>query len=487
MSHDLTVQSKQIERIPWGLIFTTAIGLAAYLGMAILDYQQGTLRDGNVPYTLGWYAIAFVGYLLAIIWVETEHKSPVILIWGAAILFRLLLLFTVPTLSDDVYRYIWDGYVANNGVSPYAHAIDSPELDYLDVPIRALANNRWMASPYLPTAQWLFFSLTGILPRSPLFFQIAMVVFDLLAALLIAKLLALVKQPDYRILIYLWNPLIVVEVAHGAHVDALMAFLALLAIWLTFSPNKEKKRLYHWLAPIALALATLTKILPAFLLTVLFWRWSWRQLFLYGALVISLMLPYGFTAGWGLTGPLDGTGVFGAIRIYADQWNFNSGLFYWLVNEQLADLDIDEPLDRAKQIVSLGLLLVLGAVWIIAYKQSTILAALRLMAIPYMTYLLFTTTVHPWYALVLLIFLPFLAPQPKVESLWRWLFLLPWLYLSATLAISYITYINPARFGEWPWVRKVEWIPTWGLVGLSLMIGLIGVVTKRWEARKLGN
>ena len=110
-----------------------------------------------------------------------------------------MLLFTQPTLSDDIYRYIWDGYVANNGVSPYAYPIDAPELDYLDIPERGQANNSWMASPYLPAAQFLFRGLTGAFPLKAIYFQGAAVLFDLLSAGLIGWLLVAVKLPPRRI------------------------------------------------------------------------------------------------------------------------------------------------------------------------------------------------------------------------------------------------------------------------------------------------
>jgi len=202
---------------------------------------------------------------------QVERRAGLSLkfIFVGAILFRLLLLITVPTLSDDVYRYMWDGYVANYGVSPYAYPLDSPVLDYLDTPQRALANNPWMASPYLPAAQYLFAGLAWFNPASPRLFQLTMVLLDIMIGVLLVKLLQLVNLPTYRVLLYLWNPLVVVEVAHGAHIDTWMVFLILGSLWFTFSPNASL--FYSYLAPVLLALATLTKGLPALLLAVLFW------------------------------------------------------------------------------------------------------------------------------------------------------------------------------------------------------------------------
>jgi hypothetical protein len=448
-----------------GLLLCLALGLVAYAGMVSVHRQHGTLRDEYTPTTLVWYGLAFGAYLAAILWAERQRGVAPSLLWGGAIAFRVLLLFTTPSLSDDVYRYLWDGYVANQGVSPYAYPIDSPALDPLDIPARSQANNRDMASPYLPAAQIIFAGLTR-LQRHPLSLQISMVIFDLLAGLFILRLLKLAQLPAHRLLIYLWNPLVVIEVAHGAHIDAWMIFLTLASLWLTVSPRRF--RLATWAAPVVLALATLTKLLPGLLLPVLFWRWRWRQLGLYTGVAVLLLVPVGLQAGWGLTGPLDGTGLFGAIRIYADRWNFNSGLFHWLEVDLLQEMiGLGGAEMWAKRIVLLTLAGILLSVWLRARRRTSLRATLRLMAVPFMAYLLLTTTVHPWYALSLLAFLPFLAPAPG-ESRWRWLALLPWLYLSATLPLSYLTYLDPLDFRELEWVRRTEWLPTLGLLAIWL-------------------
>jgi alpha-1,6-mannosyltransferase len=448
-------------------IILAAISLTAYGGLVSMQFRYGTLRDEYTPETLLWYGLAFAAYLLSLLWTERQRTIPPALVWGGAIIFRGLLLFTTPTLSDDIYRYLWDGYVANQGVSPYAYPIDAPELDHLDIPQRALANHRWMASPYLPGAQLLFTVTTRLFPLQTIFFQVILTACDLLSGLLIVRLLAIAGLPDRRLLLYLWNPLVIIEVAHGAHIDAWMILLMLLALWLTFSSNQSK--MSTWPVPVVLALATLTKFLPVLLLPILFWRWNWKQLTRYGVVTAAVLTPFGLAAGWGLTGPLDGRGLFGAARIYAEQWNFNSGLFHWLTVNWLPAWGVTNAETPAKQLALLALLVTLVIVWLLARQRTDVLANLRLLAIPFMAYLLLIPTVHPWYALILLAFLPFIPPIPT-ESSWRWLAAAPWLYLSATLPLSYLTYLNPLEFRELEWVRRTEWLPTLGLVLIWVIV-----------------
>ncbi len=453
----------------WGFVVALVLGLAGYAGLVRLDRLHGTLRDQITPQTIGWFSLAFASYIFLLFWME---RRPLAMgwLWAGAILFRFLMLLTAPTLSDDVFRYMWDGHIANQGVSPYAYSVEAPELDPLDIPIRSRVNNPWMASPYLPAAQWVF-GLLGAIAAPSAFYQGGMVLFDLLGALLIARLLALAALPSHRLTVYLWNPLVVLEVAHGAHVDALMSLLAVAAIWATWRFSQPivgaAGTARKLVAPLSLALATLTKILPVLLLPVLYWRWSWGQRVFYGLAIIGILVPYALQSGWGLTGPMDGVGLFGAARIYADQWSFNSG-FYASLEQQLEARGLSDPMDTARQIVVTALAVgVLAVAWN-ARKALGIRKNLRLAAIPFMAYLLFTTTVHPWYALSLLALLPFLAPG-RQEPQALWLHVIPWIYLSGALITSYVTYLDPLNYKELAWVRRLEWYPTWGLLALALI------------------
>ena len=450
------------------LLLFSSVSLLAYIAMVVIDWRYGTLRAANTPRTIAWFGLAFFAYLGLLFWAEKRGMS-LTWMWIGAILFRCVLLFTTPTLSDDVYRYLWDGHIVNKGVSPYAHAINAPELDYLDIPQRALANNPGMASPYLPAAQAVFFGVTAVFPIQPFTMQLAMIAFDLAAAAILARLLAMAALPPRRLLIYLWNPLVIVEVAHGAHIDAWMLLLALLAVYAALKKLADNRKgtqinpkirveFRPFLSPLFLALATLTKLLPVLLLPVLFWFWNWWQRIFYGLVLVLLLVPFGLQAGWGAAGELNGRGLFGALRIYSSQWKFNSGLFYW-IELWLGKQGSAQPLLMAKGIAGFLFLLLLLVVWLLARTRIRTRPALRLMSAPLMGYVLLTPTLHPWYVLILLAFVPFLTPA-KDESHWRWLFAAPWIYLSGALIFSYLTYLDPLNFGEREWVRRLEWLPT---------------------------
>jgi hypothetical protein len=434
---------------------------ACFAGMVGL----GNLRQQTVAF-LCLCGLAFLFYGIAV-WGSlhwAERRRTLILIWGLALVFRVTVLFTTPpTLSDDVYRYIWDGRLANHGISPYALPVDSPLLNNLDSPLRALVNNNWMASPYLPTAQGLFAIVYRLLPDSSLAFQIAAMLLDLLTGLFVFDLLRRLGLPGTRVLIYLWNPLVVIEFAHGAHIDSLMLCLMMAALWALIV---ARSRIF---SAILLAAATLTKGLPVLLLPVMAGRWGWRHVLSYAALIGLVLALFSLGPGWGLAGPLDGTGLFGALRIYGTYWNYNGGVYHWLevalsgyptpgpVPIEVVGL---APIRAAKLIVAGALGLVLVAVWWRCRRCDDDLALLRLAAAPLAAYLLLATTVHPWYVTLIIPFLPFLTPREGEEArISR--FLLPALYFSAAVGLSYTRYMDPATLREYDAVRLVEYLPVY--------------------------
>jgi hypothetical protein len=338
--------------------------------------------------------------------------------------------------------------------------VADPALDFLSIQARALVNNPDMASPYLPAAQAVFW-LGALIGREPLVLQGLMVLFDLLAAGVIAALLRLAALPARRLLLYLWNPLVIVEVAHGAHVDAWMVLLGLLAVWAALARRPGR----GWLSPLFLALATLTKPLPVLLAPVLFWRWRWGQRLLYPALTLLLLLPAGLRAGWGLSGALDGRGLFGALLIYTSRWKFNSGIFT-VLEALFGGPESVAATTAAKLVIGAALAGVLLGVFLAARRAKGARATLRLAAVPLMAYVLLTPTFHPWYLLFLLAFLPFLPPAAGEDWRW-WLAAAPWLWLSATAVFSYLAYVSLGVVVERPWARLLQWGPALILVGVA--------------------
>ena len=454
--------------------------LVAYGALVAVDATRGTLRDGNVPTTLGWLTLAWVGFALALVAAE-RRRLPLPLVVAVPLVARIALWFTEPSLSDDVHRYLWDGHLLSNGVNPYLHVVAAAELDHLDVAWRSLVNNPTLATPYLPAAQGLFALVVLIGPDEPLSMQVAMTAFDIVAAGLLVPLLRAVGLPAHRALLYWWNPLVVVESAHGAHLDSAMVALTLAGLLATVhwsgsgsgsGSEPAPGALSRAAGPVLLAAATLTRGLPLLLIPVLWWRWTWPQRLTYG---LACALPVGLFAlgpGLGLSsgeqagGGPDPTGVFGTARVYAAQWQFNSETFH-LLSTVTRSAGMSDPAASARTVIGVVMLAVGGAVWLARRQGRPPLgggtgpldrADLVAMLVLLVAYTVLTPTLHPWYLLLVVALAPFATPRTG-EPAWRWWLLAPLAYLAVAVALSYLTYLDPQAHAELAWARRLAWYP----------------------------
>lgn len=421
------------------LALSVAVMSASFLQMTSLSHFTRQAYD-----YLGLLTLAFAGYLGTL---YAARKLEIRFYWIIiiALLLRIPLLFTSPTLSADVYRYVWDGRLITHGISPYAYHVDAPELAFLRTDWHAQIDHQWMASPYPPIAGLVFAITYTLFPESHTAMQFAMMLFDVVTIILIGSLLKHYGRSAKWSLIYAWHPVMVVEFAHGAHIDSLMTLLVLAAL---IASLKQKQRL----SAVLLGLATLTKFMPILLLPTLLQQWRWRTSLYYGAVVTVGVLPFIIIDGLAS----NGTGIFGATTIYAQQWKTNDGLFYWLV-EFLAGYTSDAS--QFGKIISNGALLSLGGLIFLRPRLDPVVASLLLIS----AYLLLTPAMFPWYLTWLIALLPLWRVQ------YSSLFVRAWLYFSWAVNLSYLFYIDPATPGEIVWVRYIEYLPLYAALSLAAL------------------
>ena len=231
-----------------------------------------------------------------------------------AVLWRLVLLGAAPLVSDDAYRYVWDGRVQQHGLNPLETTPADPALVHLhtDLTRRIDPTSAVLPSIYPPLAQRFFLGVT-LVHESVLAMAAAVLVCDLLIVGLIWRWLAATGRSPWWVLAYAWHPLVALEGAGGAHVDVAGA---LLLIGAAYALSRRRSLL----AAVGLAGAVAVKFLPVVLLP-LFWKRIRLVDAAAGALLLVLLyLP--FLDGWQL--PV------GSLGTYLAQWRFNGPLFRWL-------------------------------------------------------------------------------------------------------------------------------------------------------------
>src|SRR5439155_20082138 len=131
----------------------------------------------------------------------------------------LSLLFSPPYLSDDIYRYVWDGRVQAAGINPYRYLPADSALAQLrdDKTYPRINRKDYARTIYPPVAEAIFF-LTTRISETVTWMKATMVLFEALAGWALAQLLTSFGLPRQRILLYAWHPLVVWEFVVIGHV-----------------------------------------------------------------------------------------------------------------------------------------------------------------------------------------------------------------------------------------------------------------------------
>ena len=195
-------------------------------------------------------------------------RAALILLIFAAIVFRATLWPMLPTLSDDLQRYRWEGRVQANGWNPYAIAPNDPRLLHLRDKYYEIIPGREIPAIYPPATELVFCAAWKLFP-GPTAFKTPFAAADVLVMLVLAWIFRHENDRTFRLAVYAWNPLVIVEFAGSGHNDV----LALLGIvcGLVLIRNRPA------FATVPVALAAMAKVFPAVLLPVWIRRACWPE------------------------------------------------------------------------------------------------------------------------------------------------------------------------------------------------------------------
>lgn len=242
---------------------------------AALTFPHGDFREvGVVPRF--WFGIGVMSLGFVLSWAIRSLNG--IWFWGVALLTRVLLLPMYP--GDDVWRYLWEGYIQTLGFSPYELAPTATELVPYQTAWWSLINHLDVSAIYPPVAQLGFRALAAITP-AVLLFKLAFVLADLLVCGLLGR-----RFGYRRATLYAWNPLVIYSFAGGAHYDSWF-ILPLVAAWLLFESSDKLK---HWVgSALLLGISVAVKWMSLPVLGFLGWR-AWQQ---FGGRRVAIVLLCG--------------------------------------------------------------------------------------------------------------------------------------------------------------------------------------------------
>lgn len=339
------------------------------------------------------------------------------------IFLRFIILFSMPNLTDDFYRFIWDGHLVINHINPYAY---TPEMikasNYLNTNSSVLNDSLYqnLNSPsyftiYPPLSQFLFGTAAYLSGGNQLLNQIILklyiFLFEIGSILIVPKVLKQFNLPLGAQLLYTLNPLVILELTGNLHFEAIMIFFLLLAIYLLKLQKLS-------LSAIAFGFAIGAKLWPLMLMPLLFKQLGLRRTIYYSVIsgVVSIITLFPMV--------LQYANIASSLNLYFQQFEFNGSVYYllrWMINPQ-ENYSTFYLMRQLLPVFTLVGIIILS----FKYNRNHLLLAMQF---AFSIYCLFATTLHPWYITPLILLSVFTGYRYAI--LW-----------SALIYLTYITYID---------------------------------------------
>lgn len=368
----------------------------------------------------------------------------------ASVLFRLLFLFAIPNLSQDFYRFIWDGQMILSGLNPYLSTPDyQMELGALTNFPNQLELYHGMgslsASNYTnyPPLNQLCFVIANLFPghsilNSIVGMRILIIGADLGTLYFGKKLLEKLNIPSGRIFWYILNPFIIIELTGNLHFEGVMVFFFVWSLYLLHCRR--------WLiSAIILACSISIKLIPIMFLP-LFFKWfkkengkvNFKKLIKFysvvGVTLILFFIPFfsmEFITNYSKT-----------IGLWFGNFEFNGSIYYLAREIGYAITGYNEIAIITKIFPLISLSIILYFSFFRATHTITELATSMLLTLS--CYLFLSTTVHPWYLTTLIIL--------SIYAAYR--YALIW---SVVIILSYFAYAD-IDYTENLWVLAFEYL-----------------------------
>lgn len=383
--------------------------------------------------------------------IVNNNKNHFKLLVAIAIISRLVFLLAIPNLSQDFYRFIWDGRMILQGFNPYLHTPASfialgeypiSQAQQLVVGMQALNASHY--SNYPPINQLLFtlanlFTSSSIL-GSVIGLRLIIIAADIGTLYFGAKLLKRLGLSQNKIFWYILNPFIIIELTGNLHFEGVMLFFLILSLYLL---HKNK---WQW-AAVVFALSISTKLVPLLFLP-LFVKWfrvkedhtkiDFKKL-IYFYIIIGVSTLVLFTPFFSMEFVNNYSKTVG---LWFGDFEFNASIYY--IAREFGYL-----ITGYNQIAIIGKILpviIFTSIWYIALtrQNQNFITLIKSMLIAFTVYLLLSTTVHPWYIASILLLSIF--TNYKYPLIWSFI-----------IIISYLAYAN-ADNTENLWIIGFEYL-----------------------------
>jgi hypothetical protein len=252
------------------------IGLVT-LTSTILYFLFGYFLERTEFYTFSFLWVFLFGCFYILMKKNTISFNNLV---GISILFRLIFLFSIPNLSQDFYRFIWDGRMILEGFNPYLSLPETfiqqgqfpiSQASELYTGMGELNGSHYTNYPPLNQVCFLiaaFFANKSIF-GSIIVLRLIIILADIGSIYFGKKLLENLNLPIKNIFLYALNPFVIIELTGNLHFEPVMIFFL---IWGFYKLQQQK-----WLVSAILISCSISiKLIPLLFLP-LFFQWFTRK------------------------------------------------------------------------------------------------------------------------------------------------------------------------------------------------------------------
>lgn len=365
-------------------------------------------------------------YLVSV-YVVLKYKSgrlALFLILGATVVFRLFFLPLSPTLSEDVYRYQWEGRVVRAHLNPYIVYPAMPALSWAQNPQHPIETGKTTPTLYPPVAEVAFSWVQTVAGYKRLFTAL-----DLATVALLLVLLSAADRPLHHVIIYAWNPTVLIAFSLSGHNDSLAILTLVAAIFFFIIGGRGVLSIGF------LALSVLSKLFPVFLLPAFLRRSRWAYAGIFGGLILLGYLPFLGAAGH----------LFSGLSDFTAEWEGNDSLHRLFLAAGNST--------RQAQLIA-GILLLVLIAYVLKARMDIFRSCLAILS----GLLFLSSNAFPWYFTWIAPFLCF-YPSPAL------------LLMTVTCVLGYspvIAYAAGGSFSNSPLMQVLEYLPVFALLGYEV-------------------
>lgn len=381
------------------------------LGYCYLGYFVTRDLEWELLLGFGSVFILYAGlFILSVKKKLVQSRSTFRYLLYLAIGLRGLLLFTTPNLSDDYFRFVWDGNSIVNGINPFESKpseiiftasdhdiyLQNEVLNGTSETFPAGMNSKEYYSVYPPFNQFIFAVASWLsgdnLQLNIFYLRFFLFLFEIGTLYLLVALLKLFDFSKYKVFVYAFNPLVIIELTQNLHFEGVTVFFVLGAVYFLL---KQK----YIVAGVLYALAITTKLIPLVFLPLFLFKIPFQKLVIfYVAIGVSVFLF--FTPFLGV----DLLETFGSsIRLYFKTFEFNASVYYLLreIGYWMVGYNTIQVIGQYTPLVVVG-----SVVLLILFQpnKKEIKDLFQLIVWTLLIYYSLASIVHPWYVIYLLSF-----------------------------------------------------------------------------------